>query len=235
MPTSESTSLVARQSRLGTLPDDLLEEVFSDATEVHLTPPGILHAEGGPPFTGLVTEGLVRVVVSSPDGRQATIRYAASGALLGVSSLFSDLHIPVSGVPLRVSTVVMLRPNLLRDLAKREPLVAASLMGELADRVMEYQSELLGSAFSSLRQKVARHVLEMAVPLGDTGGLIAPVTQVELADAVGTSREVVVRILRDLREAGLVETGRDGVVLVAPERLVGESWPRGAIAPAARD
>ena len=62
MPTSESTSLVARQSRLGTLPDDLLEEVFSDATEVHLTPPGILHAEGGPPFTGLVTEGLVRVV-----------------------------------------------------------------------------------------------------------------------------------------------------------------------------
>lgn len=224
MPMSEPTALAARRSRLGALPDDLLMQVLADATEVHLLPPGLLHAEGGPPFTCLVTEGLVRTVVSSPDGRQATIRYAAPGALLGVASLFSDQRIPVSGVPLRSSTVVMLRPDLLRDLAMREPLVAASLMGELADRVMEYQAELLGSTFASLRQKVARHVLEMAVPLGDTGDLIAPVTQAELADAVGTSREVVVRILRDLREAGLVETGRDGVVLVAPERLIGEGW-----------
>ncbi len=224
MPMSASTALAARRSRLGALPDDLLMQVLADATEVHLLPPGLLHAEGGPPFTCLVTEGLVRTVVSSPDGRQATIRYAAPGALLGVASLFSDQRIPVSGVPLRSSTVVMLRPDLLRDLAMREPLVAASLMGELADRVMEYQAELLGSTFASLRQKVARHVLEMAVPLEGSGRLIAPVTQAELADAVGTSREVVVRILRDLREAGLVETGRDGVVLVAPERLIGEGW-----------
>jgi hypothetical protein len=35
----------------------------------------------------------------------------------------------------------------------------------------------------------------------------------------------VVRVLRDLRVAGLVETGRDGVVLLAPERLHEESWP----------
>lgn len=219
---SASTATAARCSRLGALPDDLLEQVLADATEVHLAPPGLLHAENGPPFTGLVTEGLVRVVVSSPEGRQATIRYAAPGALLGVSSLFSDQRIVVSGVPLWASTVVMLRPNLLRGLAMREPLVAACLMGELADRVMDYQAELLGSTFSSLRQKVARHLLEMAIPLEGSGRLIAPVTQAELADAVGTSREVVVRILHDLREAELVETGRDGIVLADPERLVAE-------------
>ena len=199
-----------------------IRDSFSDATELHLTPPGILHAEGGPPFAGVVTEGLVRVVVSSPDGRQATIRYAAPGALLGVASLFGDQRIPVSGVPLRSSTVVMLRPNLLRDLAMHELLVAACLMGELADRVMDYQAELLGSTFASLRQKDARHLLQMAIPLEGSGRLVAPVTQAELADAVGSSREVVVRILRDLREAELVETGRDGIVLAAPERLIEE-------------
>ena len=228
MPMSASTALAARRSRLGALPADLLEQVLADATEVHLAPPGLLHAESGPPFAGLVTEGLVRVVVSSPEGRQATIRYAAPGALLGVASLFSDQRIVVSGVPLWASSVVMLRPNLLRDLAMREPLVAASLMGELADRVMEYQAELLGSTFASIRQKVARHLLELAVPLGDTERLIAPVTQGQLADAVGTSREVVVRILHDLRVAGLVETGRDGMVLAGPDRLVEEGW-RGSV------
>ena len=47
-------------------------------------------------------------------------------------------------------------------------------------------------------------------------------SQQELADAVGTAREVVVRILRDLREDGLVTTGRDGITILDPGRLDAE-------------
>ena len=73
--------------------------------------------------------------------------------------------------------------------------------------------------------KLARHLLDIAQPARGAGPLVAHISQAALADAVGTSREVVVRVLRDLRVAGLVETGRDGVVLLAPERLHEESWP----------
>ena len=52
--------------------------------------------------------------------------------------------------------------------------------------------------------------------------LVAHVTQGDLADAVGPVREVVVRVLHGLRDAGLVETGRHGIVIVDPERLVAE-------------
>jgi CRP/FNR family transcriptional regulator len=49
------------------------------------------------------------------------------------------------------------------------------------------------------------------------------VSQQELADAVGSVREVVARVLRDLRIAGVVATSADRVVIVDAARLYAES------------
>jgi CRP/FNR family transcriptional regulator len=56
-------------------------------------------------------------------------------------------------------------------------------------------------------------------------GLVARISQQELADAVGTVREVVVRTLRELRREGLVATGRSGITITSPERLLAEAYP----------
>ena len=48
--------------------------------------------------------------------------------------------------------------------------------------------------------------------------------QQELADAVGSLREVVARTLRDLRSAGIVSTSTDEVVILDATRLFDESW-----------
>lgn len=53
--------------------------------------------------------------------------------------------------------------------------------------------------------------------------LVARVTQQELADAVGSVREVVARVLRDFRQAGAVTTSADAVVIVDAARLYAES------------
>jgi CRP/FNR family transcriptional regulator len=173
----------------------------------------------------LIVGGLVRIVASSPDGRQATIWYARSGAQLGFGSLFSALPNVVAAVALRDTRVVELRTGRAREMATTDPAVAGALLSELSDRIIGYQGELVGSTFSGLHQKVARHLLDIAQPVRGSEGLVAQISQADLADAVGTSREVVVRVLRDIRAAGLVETGRDGVVLLEPERLHEESWP----------
>jgi CRP/FNR family transcriptional regulator, cyclic AMP receptor protein len=80
---------------------------------------------------------------------------------------------------------------------------------ELSDRVLQFIAEIPGAAFTSVRQRVARHLLE-------------------LAEAVGSAREVVVRILRELRESGTVRTERDRIVILEPERLIEPSkWNPG--------
>jgi CRP/FNR family transcriptional regulator, cyclic AMP receptor protein len=54
------------------------------------------------------------------------------------------------------------------------------------------------------------------------------VSQQELADAVGSVREVVARALRDFRLARLVATAPDSVVILDPARLHEESWATAA-------
>ena len=87
-----------------------------------------------------------------------------------------------------------------------------------------------------MRQRVARHLLELASERGpeltslDSGQeLTVLASQQELANAVGTVREVVVRVLRELRRAGVVRTERDRIVILDPVRLSEElGWNPGS-------
>ena len=57
---------------------------------------------------------------------------------------------------------------------------------------------------------------------------MARVKQQELADAVGTSREVVARVLRELRLEGLVATGSDSIHVLDPTGLQAQRWSGGS-------
>jgi CRP/FNR family transcriptional regulator len=75
-----------------------------------------------------------------------------------------------------------------------------------------------------VRQRVAVHLLDLAsAQLHGRDSLTARVSQQELADAVGSVREVVARVLRDFRLAGIVTTSADAVVIVDATRLYAES------------
>ena len=85
------------------------------------------------------------------------------------------------------------------------------------------------NAFGSVKQRVATHLLDLAsAQQRPVGRLVARVSQQELADAVGSVREVVARALRDFRLAGLVATAPDSVLVLDPTRIHEESWATAA-------
>jgi CRP-like cAMP-binding protein len=115
-------------------------------------------------------------------------------------------------------------PEVVRRAAREDAPVAEALMRELADRALTYVHEITDSAFTSVRQRVARHLLDLAAQESrvtrSTGPVLAvPVSQRQLAESVGTVREVVVRVLRDLREAGVIRTHPDHIDILDPIRL----------------
>jgi CRP/FNR family transcriptional regulator len=86
------------------------------------------------------------------------------------------------------------------------------------------------NAFGSVKQPVAAHLLDLAsAQQRPRGRLVARVSQQELADAVGSVREVVARVLRELRLAAIVATGPDSVVILDAARLHRESWSSSAL------
>jgi CRP/FNR family cyclic AMP-dependent transcriptional regulator len=172
----------------------------------------------------LVVEGLLRTFVLAADGRQITLRYSRPGALVGAASLYAENSVFVQLQALVDTRLLLLRPAQVRALARSEASVANLLLLELGERTTAYMEMIAATGLSSVRQKVVRHLLDLAAE-GSGGALIARLTQQELADHVGTVREVVARILRELREEGLINTSRDQIVLVDPTRLHARTWP----------
>jgi CRP/FNR family cyclic AMP-dependent transcriptional regulator len=156
-----------------------------------------------------------------------TIRYCRSGELLGAMSLFSDQFTePATKQALVDTELLVLSPSKIRALAQRDLRVAQALLVELSERARCFVNEIPGTAFATVRQRVARQLLDLASTSQQDAQpdrqLAVQITQQELAAAAGTVREVVVRALRQLRDTGAIRTERDRIVLLDPAQLTEE-------------
>ena len=99
-----------------------------------------------------------------------------------------------------------------------------AIAGELNRRLYDTLEQTAVNAFGSVRQRVAAHLLDLASAQQEPAGrLAARVSQQELAGAVGSVREVVARVLRELRVAGVIATAADRIVILDAARLYAES------------
>jgi CRP/FNR family transcriptional regulator len=109
--------------------------------------------------------------------------------------------------------LAMLPVVALREEMQRSPIFACVVAEEIAGNLYEVLDEMALNTFGSVRQRVARHLLDLARG-EDDGRLVARVTQTELASAAGSVREVVARTLGQLRRDGLVATSQGGITLI---------------------
>jgi CRP/FNR family transcriptional regulator, cyclic AMP receptor protein len=215
-------------SHLRDLPPEVLDELLEGAVQSKVAAGSVAHrALEADQYLQLVITGVIRVFVTGPDGRTMTIRYCRSGELLGAMSLFSDEFTePATKQALVDTQLLTLSPPTVRALAQRDLRVARALLIELSERARNFVNEIPGTAFATVRQRVARQLLDLASThqqdSDPNGELAVRITQQDLAEAVGTVREVVVRTLRQLRDAGVVRTERDRIVLLDPAQLTEE-------------
>lgn len=220
-------------SHLGDLPPDVLDALTEGATRTRVPAGSVTHWQGEKiPHLEIVISGLVRVLVTAPDGRTMTVRYCRPGAMMGALLLFGRFTMPATTQALVDTELLRLSPAVVRRIAEQDIRVAHAFLAELSERAARFVYEIHGSAFATVRQRVARHLLDLAsqrLPQDGTGELTVSVSQRDLADAVGTVREVVVRVLRQLRQDGVVRTERDRIVIVDPDKLIVEQgWNPGS-------
>lgn len=214
-----------RESFLAHLPDDAVAALVEGAVRFEV-PAGALVRRAGEPhyaFVRLVADGLLRIVRTVPDGRTITQRYLRRGDVAGIAGAFLTPTTPNTGRSDAImnSVYYQFRPDVWRQTAERDPRVAVALLTELG-RIAELSMEHMANrALASMRQRVVGQLLDAAVYANGVDP-IAQVTQQQLADGVGSAREVVARVLHELREEKLVATGVRSVVLLDPERLRSE-------------
>lgn len=166
---------------------------------------------------GLLIDGMLGTVVSLPDGQMATIQYLTPVAFFGLPTIFFPVSLSVHVV--RKATVIELDANEMRRCAREFREFGWFLSRQLAGAVCQVPAIVAEFGFKTVTQRVASHIISLAQPESPTGNRTAYVTQVALAEHVGSVREVIARSLRSLSDDGMVSNGRGSVRIIDEVRL----------------
>ena len=204
---------------LSLLSEDNRRRALEGSTRAEYPPGAIAYHPEMPPRAFLLDRGLARAYVGVPDGRQATCTYFHSNELIGGTTIVS--HPPRILVQVIVkSTLICLDLPMLRKLAVTENQVTGAIAVHLAALVRSAFRLIAVRSLGDIRQRLAYDLLDRACRSQlEVGRLEARATHADLADSIGSAREVVGRALAVMREAGLVETSPGLVRVIDPLRV----------------
>jgi CRP/FNR family transcriptional regulator len=161
----------------------------------------------------VVVEGRVRVLRDA-DGRRHVVHTEGPGGTLGEVPLFAGGTYPATAVAVEPTTCALLTPAALHRAVADEPAVAFLLLGRLATRVRDLVQRLDDRSTRGVTARVAAYLLARA-SRDPASPLSLGMTQLALAEELGTVREVVVRALAELRRQGAIASlggGRFAIV-----------------------
>lgn len=205
------------QSFLNTVEPAVVDAIRQRAVVHHFRSGDLVVSETEHNWTAIVMSGMARVFLTSPGGRQVTLRHARAGSSIGIGAVLSDNSVSAQAVTDCV--VLRLDTNHLRERARQHAGLAFAIAEEVSQRLFETYREVAIREQGSLRQRLARQLLHFAGVVEPDEPLRLAMNHEQLADAVGSAREVVSRHLQRLQSDGMVELQRGHITIIDPERL----------------
>jgi CRP-like cAMP-binding protein len=171
----------------------------------------------------IVLSGKLKIGRKAGDGRQNLIAVMGPSDMLGELSLFDPGPRTATATAVVDSRLARLRKQALRPWLTDRPEIAEQLLRVLARRLRRTNDALADLIFTDVPGRVAKNLLQMAGRFGSRDGGVLRVThdltQEELAQLVGASRETVNKALADFASRGWLRLDGKSVIILDPERL----------------
>ncbi len=184
----------------------------------------VIFSEGEPGHQMyVIVEGKVKLGQTSSDGRESLLGVLGPGEMFGELSLFDPGLRTSTATALTDSIVLALGNDQLRPWLSGRPEVAAALLQALARRIRRTNEAMADLVFSDVPGRVAKALMELGEKFGEItpDGLLVThdMTQEELAQLVGASRETVNKALADFAQRGWIRLESRQVLILDVERL----------------
>jgi CRP/FNR family transcriptional regulator, cyclic AMP receptor protein len=216
--------IVRRAPLFAALDDEASRSLLDTMVEVRLGRAEVLFAEGDPgERLYVIVEGKIKLGRTSGDGRENLLAILGPGEMFGELSLFDPGPRTATATSIGESRLIGLGHEDLQPFLRRHPEVAQTLLHALARRLRRTNETLADLVFSDVPGRVAKALLDLSTRFGrpaDEGVHVAhELTQEELAQLVGASRETVNKALADFASRGWLRLEARAVVLLDVERL----------------
>ncbi|MEM8768314.1 MAG: Crp/Fnr family transcriptional regulator [Pseudomonadota bacterium] len=170
--------------------------------------------EPGRSLVGVIA-GKLRISVTSDDGQDLHLNLIEAGEVVGEIAFIDGGLRTATGTAAEPITCFLIDRVPFYELLDRRPVIGRHLLALLCERVRWTSRLVADSAFLSVPDRMLRRLQDLA-PSGETTelGVRIRISQQELADYLGVSRQVVNGYLRDWQEAGEVHLSRGTITLL---------------------
>ena len=176
-----------------------------------------------------VADGLVRIWIPAADGRELTIALFEPGDIFGEIALLDGLPRTANATAILDTTLIAIDRPLFIDLIEREPRIARHIIELLCERLRSSTDRFSEDAFLNLRARLAKRLEALMIGHGEKcpeGVRIAlKLSQTDLANMVGVTREAVNKQLGLWVARGLIQHLRGYLIICDPQGLKREAAP----------
>jgi CRP-like cAMP-binding protein len=206
------------------LNDEAAAALRASMIEVHLDRGEVLFREGDEgDRVYVVTDGKIKLGRTAQDGRENLLALLGPGQMFGELSLFDPGPRSATATAVTETSLLGLGHTDLVPLLSGRPEVARGLLLQLASRLRRSNDTLADLVFSDVPGRVAKQLLDLSsrfgVPSDEGVRVVHDLTQEELAQLVGASRETVNKALADFVGRGWIRLEQRSVVLLDVERI----------------
>ncbi|HMD81219.1 MAG TPA: Crp/Fnr family transcriptional regulator [Anaerolineales bacterium] len=174
----------------------------------------------------IVIKGKVKLIQSSLAGQQVNLRTINEWQMFGaLGAVRPNAMYPATAQAIESSTALAIESEVLKEMIQTRPYLNVGLMQLMTGYIMEMQERYRELATERVERRIALTVLRLATQVGrrlteDKPTVELPLTRQEVAEAAGTTLFTVSRVFAEWERRGLVEAGRERVVIRNPHRLV---------------
>jgi len=168
----------------------------------------------------IVLSGRLLAYASDSNGREVVLAEHGPGEYLGELSLDGEKR-SASVRALEPSTCCVVQGAQLRQFLVEQPDFALLLTVKLIRMIRRLTEQVKSLALQDVYGRIARMLMEMSKPQGDERIVPLKLTQQDIADRVGSSREMVNRVMKELTSGGYVQMREGRIVL---RRKLPSAW-----------
>ena len=175
----------------------------------------------------VVLDGKIKLTRTAPDGRENLLSVLGPSEMFGELSLFDPRPRTASAIAVTETRLAGLGHSDLWPFLKEHPEISVHLLRALAQRLRRTNENMADLVFTDVPGRVAKALLDLAERFGQPSesGLHVhhDLTQEELAQLVGASRETVNKALADFAQRGWLRIEAKAVVILDMDRLYNRS------------
>ena len=216
------TEVLRRNPLFAGLPDDSFAQVAALANTRSFPKGATIFMQGDPGDTLYgVASGKVLITASGADGKEVSLNVMETGAVFGEIALLDGQPRTANATTTEDSELLVIQRDHFQGLLKREPTVAIQLLELVCQRLRWTSTLAEDSALLPVPARLAKRLLALAQIAGKphARGIELKISQAELANFLGVSRQIVNQHLQTWKQSGWVELARARIVVVDPDAL----------------